>query len=157
MSLASQVLASIQTKIERFIKLYRILYRDFLFQDFIHKSDVKLMIEQLNTRITTVETNAATALSSAIASVNSMVTAHSHMVSTVGGPTAQAGSTTSVINTPVQLAAPQKAPLVPWTEAQHIARLNGLIALGPASAPFADGFDAQVLSGNIGIIADIGV
>ena len=157
MSLASQVLASIQTKVERFIKLYRILYRDFLFQDFIHKEDVKLMIEQLNTRITAVEANAAAAITGAAQALHAEIAAHSHLVATAGGPAAQTGATTSTIAVAPQLPPTPQAPVVMWSEAQHIARLNGLIALGPATAPFADGFDPQVLSGNVGILSDIGV
>lgn len=156
MSLANSISDSIRSKIERFDKLYRILYRDYMFKDFIHKDDVLRMFNEIHERITLVQTNMNTQMSAAIAGSNAAVLGHTHPVQV--SPLSGTGATIGSVNAaPVPPAVPSAAPLIPWAEPKHIARLEELVLQGPATAPFAEGFSLQTGKANLTIRTDIGV
>ena len=88
-------LASSRSKAERWRKLYRKLHNLFIKSELAHTKDVELAIRQLDARITQVEANlnaAVAAVNTSLTSAINVIQAHTHPVTTVGGPTAQAGS-----------------------------------------------------------------
>lgn len=152
----SAVVSSITTKIERFRKLYRILYRDFLVFDFVHKDDVMRMNQELHQRITLLEANMNANFTALTASTNAAIIGHTHLV-----PQSPAGTNPSLPGIPVTPVVPpvlSSTPIIPWAEPQTINKLNLLIAEGPALAPLATGtFDIQAAEANATILTDIGV
>lgn len=150
------LVASEITKSERWLKLYRVIHNLFLKDEFIHIQDYKKMIFDMNLRITQVEANASAALSAAVSGLSGMVTAHTHMVATAGGPTNQAGSTTATIATPPVLSPAPKVPEVQIVDIGMKQMDAMLMATGPAMAPLADGFSSDQISANRVILTDIG-
>lgn len=156
--MASLDIASSQvTKAERWSKLYRTIHHLFLRSEFVHIEDYNKMVSEMNARVTAVEANAQAALNSAVSAIVTMMSAHSHTVVTAGGPSNQAGSTTSVISAAPQLPPTPKAPeVIPVTIAME--RTDAMYqAQGPAVAPLADGTHPDQLTSSIAIKSDIGL
>ena len=155
-------LASSKSKSERWIKLYRKIHNLFIREELAHTKDVDLAVKQLDARITQVEAN----LNAAIAAVNTSLTsainviqAHTHSVTTVGGPTAQAGNAAI---SPATIPAPQppKAsavkPVQYETKFMEAADMK-LFLQGPASAPFMPRSTLEDTKASITAISDIGI
>jgi hypothetical protein len=158
MSLANTIAKSVRTKIERFDKLYRILYRDYLYEDFIHQKDVHRMMDELHTRINELQAKVNEQVAAAITGANAAIAAHTHTVITAGSPGSHTGSTNSTANVaPVPAPTPVAITQIPWAEPTHAQKLATLVSQGPATAPFADSFDIQAADANINILVDIGV
>ena len=139
---------------ERWLKLYRKIHNLYLKDEFIHKQDYLLTLNQLNARITAVETAMNAGFVALKASTETAILTHIHTV-----PQAPAGALPSGPGTPLAslpAAVPSAAPVV-----QHMTTFMdqtdlALQATGPAQAPLGDGASVTALQATRTAVSQVG-
>lgn len=146
-----QILDSKKTVMERFKKLYRTLYIQFINKDTMHKKDLQKIIEQLNLRISTLETNINIGFKAIDAAIPIALVAHTHTVTSPGSPSGPGIPVSAAAPTPPSITTGLEATInsLSKTEAQLNARIGELAGQGPSTAPYADGFDPAIVNANV--------
>jgi len=150
---------------ERWLKLYRKIHNLFLVKEFVHVDDYKLMLEQLNTRITAVETNMAAgdaavtaALNSSTTSIYTAISGHIHIA-----PQAPSGAIPTSPPTPPPVAPPippapaPTTPIIKYTDVALQTYDAALKGMGPAIAPIGDGLSTETAVANVTAKSDVGI
>jgi hypothetical protein len=142
------IVASLFTLDERWTKLYRTIHHLFLRKEFIHIQDYNFMVQEMNNRISVIETKLNTELQKI--ALGMMTHVHPSPPAPVNpvitGPVAAAPYTPGFSPTP--LVKPQTTFM---EQADAV-----LQSLGPAQAPLADGIAPDQLQANTKIRSTIG-
>lgn len=160
--LTKAILDSKKTIMQRFKKLYRTLYIQFINKDTMHKKDLQKIIETLNLRITTLETTMNANFKATDANIAAAITGHLHL-----NPQAPAGSLLSGPGALV-LTLPPSPPSVTTGQESQVnslsngepelnSRMGALAGQGPATAPMSDQADLEAQAANIRTVSDIAV
>lgn len=152
-ALLKQIADSKKTVLERFKKLYRTLYFQFLQFDFMHKKDLLKAIADLNARIDATEKAMNAGFKAIDASVTASVTGHTHPSPQAPGGTLVTGpgiaSAPSVPTPPVDTSAlGQNINTMAKAESQNKSRASELLSQGPATAPLSEVFSPEQLAAN---------
>jgi hypothetical protein len=140
---------------KRWQDLYRKIHILFLNDNFIHKKDYERTINQLNARITALESGMITTMAAMTAATNAAVLGHTHLV-----PQSPAGANPSSPAIPTAIAAtPTPAPGAPVVliHTEQIAHNLELVAQGPAAAPIPDISTVEGSIAATAAISDVGV
>lgn len=153
-SVLKQIIDSKTTVLERFKKLYRTLYIQFIHNDIMHKKDLQEIIQQITTRIDTLEAGVNANVQFTHAAIGIAILNHIHQA-----PQAPAGTLPTTPGIPVgpnppaapinTTAAGQATVSASLAEKVLRKRIQEELAKGPATAPLADGIDPQVLQENL--------
>lgn len=156
-ALLKQIADSKKTVIERFRKLYRTLYIQFIQQDTMHKDDLKKIIETLNLRITALEISVNSNFKLIESSRLLRTIAHTHTTTTPGNPTGPGVPVSPVPLTVPSVTAGQESQINSLSsgEPAQKAKTSSLLGEGPATAPFSEGFDPEVVLANTTGTADV--
>jgi len=139
----------------RWLKLYRTLFHRFLKIDFIHKADYLRELQQLNARITQLETALNTTQTQLMTAISLATTAHTHVA-----PQAPAGAIPTgpgIVTTPPTPPVPSATALVVHADTILEQKDAALQATGPAIAPLGDGLSPESVAANVQIKQDIGL
>lgn len=119
---------------ERYLKMYREIHNLYLRTDFTNLQDFNQAMTELNARFTELETKITTEL----ATLQIGLATHTHPVTTVGGPTNQAGIAAPPTAPPYRSAFSVTKPVIAKTT---FAEQNNTIlqATGPAISPLGNG------------------
>ena len=137
---------------QRFDKLYRKLHNLYIAKELTHVEDVKLAISLIHKRIDAIQAQVnanMSMVSGQVASVMQAVGTHSHMVTTAGGPTNQAG-TAAPSGVSIALKAPEPSQTQGTeytTKTMEIEDLNWFLS-GPVLAPMGIGTDLDTVLAN---------
>lgn len=139
----------------RWLKLYRTLFHKFLKFDFIHKIDYIREFQQLNLRITQLETSLNATQTQLMAAISLATVAHTHVA-----PQAPAGALPTgpgIVTTPPIPPVPSATVPVPHMDTALEQKDAALQATGPAIAPLGDGASPEAIAANIQVKSDIGL
>jgi hypothetical protein len=141
------------SKSKRWSDMYRKLHILFFNEEFIHKKDYERTINQLNTRITTLETTLVTAITTVNANISIAIAGHTHIA-----PQAPSGAipTAPGIGAPAVLAPPIPTVPVVVIHPEQIAHNLKLFAQGPAAAPIDTG-SLEGAAASLEVVTDIGI
>lgn len=147
--MSRNLITSQVTKSERWTKLYRMIHHLFLKDEFIHIEDYNKMVNEMNARITALETS----LQAELKKIQLGLSTHFHIA-----PQAPSGAipTQPPSKPPYTSAYKATKAVVPVTVAMQKTDMS-LMATGPATAPLADGTSPDQSLANSTIAADIGI
>ena len=145
---------SILTVQERWIKLYRSLFHNFLKKDFVELEDFKMMHMELNGRITQLESALNSNISTTNAAIKAAIAGHLH-----NAPQAPAGMIPTgpgLPQSPLQMPSPAKIPETPFYDTVMKAKDRAYLGLGPAMAPLGDGLSPEAAIASSKAVSNIG-
>jgi len=126
---------------ERWLKLYRTVFHQFLKFDFTHKQDYLDDIAQLNARISELELR----LGAELSKIQSGVTAHVHPA-----PQSSSGTIPTLVSVkPAYISGFSSTSPIVHKETFLEQRDAALQATGPAQAPLGDGSSPEAVEANI--------
>ena len=153
--LSPNILGSKLTISERWIKLYRLLFNKFLKKDFVELEDYKMMLTQLNARITQLETTINSNIAATNQSIQTAITGHTHMA-----PQAPAGIVQTAAGQ-MMMSIPKppnsKVPETQFVNTNMMRKSAQYLAMGPALAPLGDGISSEAAQGTAQAVSDIGL
>jgi hypothetical protein len=153
--LSPNILGSKLTISERWIKLYRLLFNKFLKKDFVELEDYKMMFNQLNARITQLETAMNNSIMTTNNNIQSAIAMHTHMApqAPAGVIQTMAGQMMGSIPQPPS----SKIPEAPFVSTNMINKSIDYLSIGPALAPLGDGLSLEATKSTSQSISDIGL
>jgi len=136
---------------ERWLKMYRKIHNLFLRNDYVHVDDYKLMLSQLNTRISELESKLNANITTTNANINKAVLGHTHICS---APTSSSGP--GVSTAPASPPPASATKPVEYSQTNLEARDRSLQATGPGVAPLMNGTSAEEAAASAQSVQDIG-
>jgi hypothetical protein len=134
--------------LDRWETMYRKLFNKFFYTDFIHTDDHIKMLTDMNARIDFLESN----ITAELASIQAGVTAHTHPVSTSGGP-----GTAAPAVAPIYTSAFAPTTPVPFDNTNTLNKNQELFAKGPGPIPLVTGVDPDSIAANTQAALDVGI